>query len=261
METNGCAADVDRMEMSAVGARSTGYGVHSPGDSSDLPWIHSAKMPPVKIAPSLLAADFANLESQITTIGGDVDWLHLDVMDGHFVPNISFGIPVIASIRPITDLYFDVHIMTTNPADYVDELKAAGANLLTMHIEALPDPTNAARRTRQAGLDFGLVINPGTPFEAVAPFVELCSVVVVMSVEPGFGGQSFISGVLPKVEAARKWVEEHDLGADIQVDGGVTAANARQIVEAGATVLVAGSSIFGAEDLQQAVSDIRRAIE
>src|SRR5690606_4550264 len=150
--------------------------------------------------------------------------------DGHFVPNISFGIPVIGSIRPLTDLYFDVHIMTTNPGDYVEELKTAGANLLTMHIEAIPDPSRAAARTRDADLDFGLVINPGTPFEATAPFIEMCDVLVVMSVEPGFGGQGFISDVLPKVESARKWVEEHDLATDIQVDGCVSASTARQLV-------------------------------
>ena len=216
---------------------------------------------PIKIAPSLLAADFANLESQIKTVEKHVDWLHLDVMDGHFVPNISFGIPVIAAIRPVTDLYFDVHIMTTNPADYVEEMGQAGANLLTMHIEAIPDPTGPAARTRDAGLDFGLVINPGTPFDSVSPFAELCSLLVVMSVEPGFGGQSFINGVLPKVETARKWVEDRGLPTDIQVDGGVTAANARQIADAGATVLVAGSAVFGAGNPPDAIADIRRAVE
>ncbi len=218
-------------------------------------------MPSVKIAPSLLAADFARLEDQIATVEDHVDWLHLDVMDGHFVPNISFGLPVIKSIRPITDLYFDVHLMTTNPADYIDEWREVGANLLTMHIEAVPDPTGAGRRTADAGLDFGLVVNPGTPFDAVAPFLELCRVVVIMSVEPGFGGQTFIESVIPKVELARKSVEDMGLTTDIQVDGGVTAANARQIVDAGATVLVAGSAIFGAGKPQEAVADIRRAVE
>jgi ribulose-phosphate 3-epimerase len=215
----------------------------------------------IKIAPSLLAADFARLGDEVHAVQDHIDWLHLDIMDGHFVPNITFGIPVIAALRKITPLYFDVHIMTTNPADYVSELADAGANLLTMHIEAIPDPTRSARKTADAGMDFGLVLNPGTPFVGVTPFVELCSVVVVMGVEPGFGGQVFIEDVLPKIEEARKWVEEKGLEADIQVDGGVTPQNAGQIVDAGATVLVAGSAVFGADDPLRAVADIRRASE
>lgn len=216
---------------------------------------------PIKIAPSLLAADFSKLGDEIGRISGVVDWLHLDVMDGHFVPNISFGMPVIAAIRGKTDLYFDVHVMTTNPGQYLEELKAAGANLVTAHIEAIPDPTGVARSAAALGLDFGLVLNPRTPFRAVEPYLETCQVVVVMSVEPGFGGQGFIPDVLPKVESARKWVEDHELASDIQVDGGVTADNAGLIVDAGATVLVAGSSIFGAADPLQAVAEIRRAVE
>jgi ribulose-phosphate 3-epimerase len=215
----------------------------------------------IKIAPSLLAADFSELAAEIARIERHVDWLHLDVMDGHFVPNISFGIPVIQSIRPVTDLYFDCHVMTTNPATYVTELAEAGVNSITMHIEAVPDPTDAERATREAGLDFGLVLNPRTPFEAIAPYVELCNVVVVMSVEPGFGGQAFMPEVLPKVEAAREWVEERGFATDIQVDGGVTPANVRSVTEAGATVVVAGSAVFRADDPQNAVMEMRRAVE
>ena len=216
-------------------------------------------MTEVKIAPSLLAADFARLGQEIQRIEDHVDWLHLDVMDGHFVPNVSFGIPVIESIRSVTDLYFDCHVMTTNPDSYLPELAKAGVDLVTMHIEAVPDPTGPAENTRSNGLGFGLVINPGTPFEAVAPFAGLCDVIVVMSVEPGFGGQSFIPEVLPKVEAAREWVEDRGLTADIQVDGGITPDNAGIVVDAGATVLVAGSAVFGAEDPAKAVEMIRRA--
>jgi ribulose-phosphate 3-epimerase len=215
----------------------------------------------IKIAPSLLAADFSSLATEIGRIEDVVDWLHLDVMDGHFVPNISFGIPVIRSIRAVTALYFDCHIMTTNPEVYLTELSEAGANLVSMHIEAVPDPTEPAKATRGAGLDFGLVINPMTPFEAVAPYVELCDVVVVMSVEPGFGGQAFMPDVLPKVQAAREWVEKRGFATDIQVDGGITPDNVRSVAEAGATVVVAGSSVFRADDPRGAVLDMRRAVE
>ena len=215
----------------------------------------------IKIAPSLLAADFARLDREIARVENDVDWLHLDVMDGHFVPNISFGIPVIESVRAVTDLYLDCHIMTTNPGAYLPELAKAGADGVTVHIEAVPDPTETAERASQSGLDFGLVINPGTPFEAVAPFVEICDVVVIMSVEPGFGGQAFKPEVLPKVEKAREWVENRGLRADIQIDGGIGPENAGAAGSAGANVLVAGSAVFGAEDPVLAVKEIRRAAE
>lgn len=216
---------------------------------------------PVKIAPSLLAADFADLGTAIAEVAPHVDWLHLDIMDGHFVPNLSFGIPVIEAIRPVTSLYFDCHVMTTNPDAYVAELAEAGIDSITMHIEAIPDPTRAMQRAAEYELDFGLVLNPGTPFSAIAPYVEECSVIVLMSVEPGHGGQHFLPGVLPKIEAAREWVEKHDLHADIEVDGGITPVNAGQAIAAGATVLVAGTAVFGADDPTAAVDALRRAAD
>jgi len=216
---------------------------------------------PVMIAPSLLAADFSRLREDVERVAPVSDWLHLDVMDGHFVPNISFGIPVIEAIRGVTDLYFDCHLMTTNPDAYLPELAKAGVNLVTVHIEAVPDPSRALQRARDNVLDFGLVINPGTPFDAVAPFVEKCDVVVVMSVEPGHGGQPFIPTALPKIEAAREWVESRGLRADIQVDGGITPENAGQAISAGATVLVAGTAVFRADDPLAAVEALRRAAE
>lgn len=213
----------------------------------------------VKIAPSLLAADFARLAEDVERVAPVADWLHLDVMDGHFVPNISFGIPVIEALRGVTDVYFDCHIMTTNPDAYLPQLAKAGIDLATVHIEAVPDPTRAMTRARDSGLDFGLVLNPGTPFEAVAPYVEKCDVVVVMSVEPGHGGQVFVPDALGKIETAREWVESHGLRADIQVDGGITAENAGQAIAAGANVLVAGTAVFRSKDPPAAVEALRRA--
>jgi ribulose-phosphate 3-epimerase len=218
-------------------------------------------MTTVKIAPSLLAANFAHLEADIGAVESVVDWLHLDVMDGHFVPNISFGIPVISSIRKVSELYFDCHLMTTNPDAYLPELAEAGVDLVTMHIEAIPDPTDAAARAREHGLDFGLVCNPATPFEGIAPFAELCDVILVMSVEPGFGGQDFMPQALDKVKKAREWVEDRGLRADIQIDGGITPTTAPQAAAAGANVFVAGTAVFAADDPSAVVGELRRAIE
>ncbi|MBU1226349.1 MAG: ribulose-phosphate 3-epimerase [Actinobacteria bacterium] len=215
---------------------------------------------PAKIAPSLLAADFGHLADDVARIEAHVDFLHVDVMDGHFVPNLSFGMPVIESLRKTTGLYFDCHLMVTNPVSLFEPIKQAGGNLVTCHMEVMPDPSAAAVRAREAGLDFGLVINPATPFEAVAPFVELCDLLLVMSVVPGFGGQGFIPEVLPKIEAAKKWVDSHGLPADIEVDGGITPATAVRARDAGANAFVAGTAIFRAPDPVAAVAELRTAV-
>lgn len=218
-------------------------------------------MRPIRIAPSVLAADFARLGEQVSKVAPHVDSLHLDIMDGHFVPNLSFGLPVVAALRREVDLHFDCHLMTTNPAAYIAEFATAGANLLTMHIEAIPDPTEASECTRRAGLEFGLVVNPATPLAGVLPFLESCDMLVVMSVEPGFGGQSFIPEVLGKVEAAREWVESRGLEVDIQIDGGMTPETAPQARDAGANVFVAGTAIFADPDPAGAAARLRRIIE
>lgn len=218
-------------------------------------------MPGIKIAPSLLAADFARLGEEVAQVEEVVDWLHLDVMDGHFVPNVSFGIPVISSLRRTTGLYFDCHLMTTNPDAFLGELAEAGANLVTMHIEAIPNPLQAIAKARAEGLDTGLVLNPGTPVGAVEPFLDQIDVVLVMSVEPGFGGQAFLPDVLGKVEKLREVVEKNGISTDIEIDGGITPDNVGAAAAAGANVIVAGTAIFGAGDPVGAVEELRRIIE
>lgn len=218
-------------------------------------------MPGIKIAPSLLAADFTRLGEEVARVEGVVDWLHLDVMDGHFVPNLSFGIPVISSLRRTTDLYFDCHLMTTNPDAFLGELAEAGVDLVTMHIEAIPNPLQALSKAKAVGLDAGLVLNPGTPAGAVEPFLDQIDVVLVMSVEPGFGGQAFIPEVLGKVEKLREVVEKNGLSTDIEIDGGITPDNVGVAAAAGANVIVAGTAVFGAGDPVGAVEELRRIIE
>ena len=214
-----------------------------------------------KIAPSILAADFARLGDDVAAVAPHVDMLHVDVMDGHFVPNISFGIPVIQSLRQATDLKFDCHLMMLNPDFYLEALRKAGADMVTVHMEVYPNPTDVASQARAQGLEFGLVVNPPTPFEAVEPYMELIDMLVVMSVHPGFGGQSFIDESLTKVTSARNFVESHGLSTDIEVDGGIGRSNIRRVSDAGANVFVAGSSVFGAENPAQAAMDLRSALE
>jgi ribulose-phosphate 3-epimerase len=215
----------------------------------------------VKIAPSILAADFARLGEEIAAVAPHSDLLHIDVMDGHFVPNVSLGIPVIRSIRPVTDLPFDCHLMMTNADAYFEPLKTAGADLVTIHIEAYPEPTAAAEKARATGLDFGLVLNPSTPPEAVLPFLELCDLVLVMSVDPGFGGQAFIPTALDTVRVLRETLDERSLEVDIEIDGGIGPDTVGAARKAGANVFVAGSAIFGASDPVAAVEALRRSAE
>ena len=216
---------------------------------------------PPRIAPSILAADFTRLGEQVAEVEEHVDLLHVDVMDGHFVPNISIGIPVIRSLRTVTELPLDCHLMTLNPDHYLEALKDAGADLVTVHIEVFPDPGPVAASAREVGLDFGLVLNPPTPVASVEPFVELADMVVVMSVNPGFGGQDFIPEVLVKVEQLRNLVDSAGLDTDIEIDGGIDPTTIRSARQAGADVFVAGTSVFRADDPAAAVEELRKATE
>jgi ribulose-phosphate 3-epimerase len=216
---------------------------------------------PARLAASILNADFARLGEEVARLEPHVDFLHLDIMDGHFVPNLSFGIPVIASLRRASSLYFDCHLMVTNPTALFAPLKEAGGDMVTIHIEVWPDPTEAAARARAAGLDFGLVVNPPTPFEAVAPFLHLCDRLLVMSVNPGFGGQAFLPEVLGKVSAARKFIDLQGLATDIEIDGGITPETARLARRAGADSLVVGSALVRAPDPVEAARELRAAVK
>ncbi len=213
----------------------------------------------LRIAPSILAADFANLGSEVERIASKIEMLHVDVMDGHFVPNISLGPPVIASLRAATDLYLDCHLMITDPLSYLEALATAGANGVTVHIEAVPDPQPVVDEAARLGLDVGLVINPPTPVEAVQPYLDQCSMVVVMGVNPGFGGQSFIEAVVPKISRLREIIHSSALPTDIQVDGGIDRRTAALVGAAGANVIVAGTSVFHAADPAAAIDEIKRA--
>jgi ribulose-phosphate 3-epimerase len=214
---------------------------------------------PVLVAPSLLAADFSQLENQICLVEqAGADLLHLDIMDGIFVPNISFGIPVIKSIRQKTDLFFDTHLMISNPIRYIEAFKAAGANSLTIHIEACPKPQSLFMKMRQLGLKVGLAINPQTPVDELFPFLEDIDVALVMSVEPGFGGQVFQPDAIQKITKLRSEIEIRQLPVHIQVDGGINLLNSSSCIKAGANQIVAGSAIFGQPNPDQIINKMRK---
>ena len=203
----------------------------------------------IKLAPSILSADFARLAEQIDEVAtAGADYIHVDVMDGHFVPNISIGAPVVASIRAATTLPLDVHLMIEHPERYVSQFVQAGADIITVHVEATPHLEAIVRAIRESGARAGVSINPPTPIVAVDEFLRHVDLVLVMSVNPGFGGQSFIPETLPRIARVRKIIDDRGLSAELEVDGGINPDNAPDIVRAGADVLVAGNSIFGAQE-------------
>ena len=214
----------------------------------------------IKIAPSILSADFVNLERDITALKATgVDYVHVDVMDGEFVPNITIGMPVVAAIRRITDLPLDVHLMIDRPVRYVKELCKAGADILTIHVEADTEENNleALRQIKEAGVKAAISVKPKTPAEAVIPYLDLVDLILVMTVEPGFGGQKFMADMMPKLKTISQLIEKHCPHCELEVDGGVNVETAKVCKENGANVLVAGSAYFKAADPKAFVEAVK----
>jgi ribulose-phosphate 3-epimerase len=214
------------------------------------------------IAPSLLSADFSRLDEQIrVVVAGGADWLHLDVMDGHFVPNLTMGPVVVEACRRVSDLPLDVHLMVANPEDHIEAFAAAGASGLTVHAEAGPNLHRVLQSIRAQGCTAGVAINPGTPVEAVRPVLALCDLVLVMTVNPGFSGQEFLPETLEKVRRTRAWLDEAGSSAHLQVDGGIGTETARLAQDAGADVFVAGNAIFrDPENIAAAIAGLKRSL-
>ena len=203
----------------------------------------------ILISPSVLAADFSKLGEEIQLVSEEgADLIHLDVMDGHFVPNLSFGADIIKGIRGFSNLPFDVHLMIENPEHYVDAYVEAGANFITVHPEATPHIHSVLQKIHKAGIKTGIALNPGTPIEALENVIDIIDLILVMTVNPGFGGQSFLSSQLPKISKIRTIIDDGDRSIDLSVDGGINPATAKLAIDAGANILVAGTSIFKAGD-------------
>lgn len=206
------------------------------------------------IAPSLLSCDFSKMGEEIARMDkAGADWMHLDVMDGHFVPNLTFGAPIIKWVRPFSDKPFDVHLMISEPLWYIDDFADAGADIITFHIESDSDIDKTIDKIKSRGIKAGLVLKPKTPAEAVFPYLDRLDLVLVMTVEPGFGGQSFMADMMPKVEAIKAEINRRGLNVLIEADGGIGDATIAEVAKAGVDVSVAGTAVFKAENPSQAI--------
>ncbi len=216
----------------------------------------------IKIAPSILSADFARLGDEIRALeAGGADYVHIDVMDGHFVPNITIGPLIVEAVRKVTDMPLDVHLMIENPDQYIPDFAKAGADIITVHYEAVPHLHRTVQLIHSLGKKAGVSLNPATPVSSLEVILEELDLVLLMSVNPGFGGQNFIPSCLPKIEALRKEIDRRGLNVELEIDGGVKPANIAAIAGAGADVFVAGSAVFGASDYQATIAELRRLAE
>lgn len=224
--------------------------------------VHTQSQKSVVVSPSILSADFSRLGDEVRAIDeAGADWIHVDVMDGRFVPNITIGPLIVEALRPVTKKPLDVHLMIVEPEKYVEDFAKAGADIISVHAEhnASPHLHRTLGQIRELGKQAGVVLNPSTPLELIEHVLELCDLVLIMSVNPGFGGQKFIPGMVPKIQKLRQMCDERGLDPWIEVDGGLKPNNAWQVIEAGANAIVAGSAVFKAPDYGQAIEGIRNS--